>query len=329
MAQKPRPLSTKVSELFGIDYPIIAAPMFLVSNEKMVTAASNAGGIGTFPALNFRPIENYRKAIQDIKKTTSKPFGINIIVQKSNKHQQEHIDIALEEEVPLIITSLGSPKGIIERVRGTKTKVFCDVIGLEHAKKCADYGANGLIAVGSGAGGHGGDISLFSLIPHLKKHVDLPLIAAGSISDGSGLLAALALGADAVYMGTRMIATHEAPASQDYKNAIIHSEADQIINTDRVDGFPGNFILTDSLKPLLQANIVDNILSQNKKVKRWISLLRASKALFGNHEQKISYKNVFSAGHGVSAIDKLKSVEEVIHDTMNEYYALVTKIQKL
>lgn len=329
MAQKPRPLRTKVSELFGIDYPVIGAPMFLVSNEKMVTAASNAGGLGTFPALNFRPIENYRKAIQDIKKSTTKPFGINIIVQKSNKFQNEHIDIAIEEDVPLIITSLGSPRAILEKVKGTKTKVFCDVIGLEHAQKVADLGAHGLIAVGSGAGGHGGDISLFALLPHLKKHIDLPLIAAGSISDGKGLLAALALGADAVYMGTRMIATHEAPVTEDYKNAIVAAEAEQIISTDRVDGFPGNFILTDSLKPLLQANFVDNVLSQNARVKRWISLLRASKALFGSPDQKISYKNVFSAGHGVSAIDSLKSIEDVIVDTMNEYYALLDKIQKL
>ncbi len=329
MAQKPRPLHTKVSELFGIDYPVISAPMFLVSNEKMVTAASNAGGIGTFPALNYRPIENYRKAIQDIKKSTTKPFGINIIVQQSNKHQNDHIDIALEEEVPLIITSLGSPRAILEKVKDTKTKVFCDVIGLEHAKKVADLGAHGIIAVGSGAGGHGGDTSLFSLIPHIRKHIDLPLIAAGSISDGKGLLAALALGADAIYMGTRMIATHESPVGQEYKDAIVNAEAEDIVNTDRVDGFPGNFILTDNLKPLLKTNIVDNVLSQSKRVKRWVSLFRASKALLGNHQQKISYKNVFSAGHGVSAIENLKSIEDVIHDTMNEYYALLGDIQKL
>lgn len=326
MSPLPRPLSTAVTKILGIDYPIIAAPMFLVSNENMVVAASQSGGLGSFPALNFRPIENYRKAIRSIKSQTSRPFGINIIVQKSNKFQDQHIDIAIEEEVPLIITSLGSPKLILERTQGTKTKVFCDVIGLEHAKKVADLGADGLIAVGSGAGGHGGDISLFSLVPHLKKHVNLPLIAAGAISDGKGLLAALALGADAVYMGTRMIATTEAPASEDYKKAILEAQADDIINTDRVDGFPGNFILTDTLKPLLKTNFVDNVLSQNKKIKRWVSLLRASKSLLGNHEQKVSYKSVFSAGHGVSAIDRVISIEEVIHSTMNEYYELIKKI---
>ena len=153
---KASPIQTRVTRLLGIDYPVIAAPMFLVSDTKMVVAASQSGGMGTFPALNFRPIENYRKAIRDIKAQTQKPFGINIIVQKKNKLQEEHLAIALEEEVPLLITSLGSPKSIIERTRGTKTKVFCDVVGLQHAKKVADLGADGLIAVGSGAGGHAG-----------------------------------------------------------------------------------------------------------------------------------------------------------------------------
>lgn len=322
MDHKASPLKTRVTELFQIDYPVIAAPMFLVSNEKMVTAASQAGGIGTFPALNFRPIENYRKAIREIKAQTAKPFGINIIVQQKNKFQNEQIDIALEEEVPLIITSLGSPRSIIEKARGTKTKIFCDVIGLTHAQKVADLGAHGLIAVGSGAGGHAGETSLFALLPYLKKHIDLPLIAAGSIGDGKGLLAALALGADAVYMGTRMIATTESPASDDYKKAILQAGTEDIINTDRVDGFDGNFIKTPLLEKLLKANIVDNVLSQSPRVKRWISLLRAARVMFGGENQKVSYKSIYSAGHGVGAIDELLSIEAVIQKTIHEYHQL-------
>lgn len=322
MDHKASPLKTRVTELFQIDYPVIAAPMFLVSNEKMVTAASQAGGIGTFPALNFRPIENYRKAIREIKAQTAKPFGINIIVQQKNKFQNEQIDIALEEEVPLIITSLGSPRSIIEKARGTKTKIFCDVIGLTHAQKVADLGAHGLIAVGSGAGGHAGETSLFALLPYLKKHIDLPLIAAGSIGDGKGLLAALALGADAVYMGTRMIATTESPASDEYKQAILQAGTEDIINTDRVDGFDGNFIKTPLLEKLLKANIVDNVLSQSPRVKRWISLLRAARVMFGGENQKVSYKSIYSAGHGVGAIDELLSIEAVIQKTIHEYHQL-------
>jgi len=322
MPQKPGPLSTPITKMFGMDYPIIGAPMFLVSNEAMVANASNAGGLGTFPALNFRPIENYRKAIQTIKAQTKGPFGINVIVQQSNKYQDQHIDIALEEGVPLLITSLGSPKKAIERARGTKTKIFCDVIGLTHAKKAADIGCDGLIAVGSGAGGHAGETSLFALVPYLKRHINLPLIAAGSISDGRGLAAALALGADGVYMGTRMIATKESPVSQEYKQAILSAGTEDIINTDRVDGFPGNFINTDLVKKLLKPNLVDDLLSQNKRIKRLVSLSRAGRALFGSQSQKLSYKTVFSAGHGVGLIDKVLSVEEVIHGAVAEYHSL-------
>lgn len=326
MNHKASPIKTRVTELFQIDYPVIAAPMFLVSNEKMVTAASQAGGIGTFPALNFRPIENYRKALREIKSQTSKPFGINIIVQQKNKFQHEQIDIALEEEVPLIITSLGSPRSIIEKARGTKTKVFCDVIGLTHAKKVADLGAHGLIAVGSGAGGHAGETSLFALLPYLKKHIDLPLIAAGAIGDGKGLLAALALGADAVYMGTRMIATVESPASDEYKQAILKAGTEDIVNTDRVDGFDGNFIKTPLLDQLLKTNLVDNVLSQSPRVKRWISLMRAARVMFGGANQKVSYKSIYSAGHGVGAIDELLTIEAVIQKTIHEYYQLKTQL---
>lgn len=322
MSSKASPIKTRITELLNIDYPIIAAPMFLVSDTKMVTAASRAGGLGTFPALNFRPIENYRKAIRDIKSQTNKPFGINIIVQKKNKIQEEHLQIALEEEVPLIITSLGSPKSIIERARGTKTKVFCDVVGLTHAKKVADLGADGIIAVGSGAGGHAGETSLFALLPMLKKHIHLPLIAAGAIGDGKGLLAALALGADAVYMGTRMIATQESPASQDYKQALLQANTDDIVNTDRVDGFDGNFIKTPLLETLLKPNLIDSVLSQSPKVKRWISLARAAKVMFGGENQKVSYKNIYSAGHGVGSIDELLTIDAVMQKTMLEYSEL-------
>lgn len=319
-------ISTKITRMFSMKYPIIGAPMFLVSDVNMVTATSNAGGLGTVPALNFRPIEKYREALREIKQKTNGPFGVNIIAQSSNKFQDQHIDIALEENVPLIITSLGSPKAIIDRARNTQTKVFCDVIGLKHAAKVADMGAHGLIAVGSGAGGHGGETSLFALIPYLKKHIDLPLIAAGSISDGKGLAAALALGADGIYMGTRLIASQECKASSDYKNAIVNAGTEDIVNTDRVDGFPGNFIKTPLLETVLKPNFIDNVLSQNARIKRMISLMRAGKVLFGSEKQKLSYNSVFSAGHGVGSIDSILSIEEIILKTMAEYQKIKSSL---
>jgi nitronate monooxygenase len=293
----------------------------------MVVATGNAGGMGTFPALNFRPIEKYREAIRDIKARSKAPFGINIIVQKKNKHQHEHLAIALEEKVPLIITSLGSPRDVIRQAQGTGTKVYCDVVGLEHAKKVADLGADGLIAVGAGAGGHAGNTSLLALIPHLKRNLDLPIIAAGSIVDGTGMAAAFALGASAAYMGTRFIASTECKVDEAYKRAILGAEPEAIVNTDRVDGFPGNFILTDSLVRLgLEAPFIEALLTRSKRLKRGLSLLRAAKALLGDQGKKASYKTIFSAGHGVGLIDSVKSAEEIILETMVGYRKAIASL---
>lgn len=319
--EKPQKLSTKITEMFGMEYPIIGAPMFLVSNKDMVLAASGCGGMGTFPALNFRPISEYEKVVKELKsELNDKPFGINIIVQKSNRFQDDQLKIAIENEVPLIVTSLGNPKDIIEKTRGTKTKVFCDVVNLTHAKKVADMGADGLVVVGSGAGGHGGETSLFALIPWLKQHIDLPMVAGGCMSDGKSLLAALSLGADGIYMGTRIIASEEAQVKNEYKEAIVSSGCDDIVNTDRVDGFPGNFIRTAELEKVLRPNFVDNVLSQNKKFKRAVSLMRVSQSLFGSQEKnKLSYKNTFSAGHGVGSINEVKKIQDIFWESVAEY----------
>lgn len=320
-------IKTKLTQMFAIKYPIISAPMFLVSNTKMVVATGKAGGLGSFPALNFRPIENYRKAIQDIKKQTKAPFGINIIVQQSNKSQHEQLDIALEEKTPLIITSLGNPKKTIELAHQVGTKVFCDVVDLKYAKKVQDLGADGVIAVAGGAGGHAGNISPFALIPYLKDHLKIPVIAAGSIVDGRGMLAALSLGADGIYMGTRFIASKECDVPLEYKKAIQKAGCEDIVNTDRVDGFPGNFIKTPSLTKLgLEPGFMENFLSQSKKLKRWMSLARAAKSLFSPEKMKASYKTVFSAGHGVGLIDKTETIDQIIEKTVKEYHQLKKKL---
>ena len=316
-------LSTPFSKQFNIPYPIVCAPMFLVSEENMVIQTCNAGALGTFPALNFRPIERYREAIKTIKSNTQKPFGINIIVQQSNRFQHEQLDIALQEKVALIITSLGSPRDTIKKAHAAGTKVYCDVINLDYAKKVIDLGADGLIAVGAGAGGHAGDTSLFALVPYLKRHIKLPVLAAGGIVDGFGMLAAMALGADGVYMGTRFIATKEANVSDDYKNAIVLAEPEDIVSTDRVDGFPGNFILTPKLEQHgIKDGAIESLLKRSKKFKRWIALARAARSLLGNPKDKLSYKTIFSAGHGVGLIDKIESIDHIIQETMSEYYQL-------
>jgi len=320
-------IKTEFTQQFDVRYPIICAPMFLVSSVKMVVSASEAGGVGTFPALNYRPIERYRQTIKEIKNLTAKPFGINIIVQKSNKYQYKQIEHALEEKVPLIITSLGNPKEVIRLSHEVGTRVYCDVVGFEQAKKVADLGADGLIAVGFGAGGHAGDISPLALIPNLVRMVKLPIIAAGSIVDGAGMAAAFALGASAVYMGTRFIASKEAEIAEEYKKAITRAVSEDIVNTDRVDGFPGNFIRTKELEAVgLEKGLIEEILTKNKKIKRFISLSRAARSLFGDMDSKVSYKTVYSAGHGVGLIDTVLSIQEIMEKTVREYKETKAKL---
>ena len=174
------------TEMFGSDYPIVAAPMFLVSYVDLVAAACEAGAVGAFPAVNYRTHEEFAEAVRTIKKRTNRPFAVNLTL-KFNDRLEEDVQTVLAEEVPLLITSLGDPSDLIRRTRGTKTRVFSDVINQRHAAKVVAAGADGLVAVAYGAGGHGGRISPMVLGPWLKKEFKLPVLAAGGLSDGRGL----------------------------------------------------------------------------------------------------------------------------------------------
>jgi len=324
---KTESLKTAFTEQFNIKYPIICAPMFLVSSVKMVVSTCEAGGLGAFPALNFRPVEKYLQAIKEIKMQTVKPFGINIIVQKSNKFQHKQLEYAIEEKVPLIITSLGSPREAIRLAHQVGTKVYCNVVGIEHAKKVADLRADGLITVGCGAGGHAGNISPFALIPYLVRNIDLPVVAAGNIVDGAGLAAALSLGAAAAYIGTRFIASEEAEVTADFKEAIIKAKCEDIVNTEKVDGFPGNFIRNEALKSIgLEKGVIEVMLSKSKRFKRWISLSRAAGSLLAGEKSKHSYKTVYSAGQGVGLIDRVMSIQEIMEKIMREYFEIKAQL---
>ncbi len=316
-------IDTAFTRQFGVRCPILCAPMFLVSTAELVVDVCRAGAVGTFPAHNFRPIENYRAAIQSVRAGTDRAFGINIIVQQANRHQQQQLEIALEEKVPLLITSLGNPKEVISLAHQAGTKVYCDVVGVEHARKAADLGADGLIAVSYGAGGHAGTVSPFALIPLLVRQTGLPVVAAGAIGDGAGMAAAFALGASAVYMGTRFIASQQAGVSDDYKQAIVAADCEDIVNTAKVDGFPGNFIRNRALEEIgIEPGLLETLISRSKHISRWLSLARAGRALMGEGMQKGSYKTVYSAGHGVGMIDRVAPVEEIIAQTMREYFEI-------
>jgi nitronate monooxygenase len=324
-------LKTDFTEMMGIRYPLIGAPMFLVSNVEMVVAISEAGGIGTFPALNFRPIEEYRKALQEIKKRTQKPVGVNIIVNKSNTRQAEDLKFALEAGVNLFITSLGSPKQVIQDAHKNGAKVVCDVTNLEFAKKVQDLGADGVIAVAAGAGGHAGPISPLVLIPWLKRELSIPVIAAGGIATGEQMAAALILGASAVSVGTRFIACKEAQIDQAYKDAVVKSTPEDIVMTTRVSGTPAAVINTPYVQKLgLDLPWYIEALKDNPITKKYIVPLihLAGMRSLEKAATKPTWKTVWSAGQSVGLIDQELSCAAIVEKFVREYVDAVQKLPK-
>lgn len=314
-------LETPFTKMLGIKYPIIAAPMFLVSNVDMVVESSEAGAIGTFPALNYRPVEKYIEALKEIKSRTQKPIGVNIIVNKSNTRQKEDLKGALDAGVELFITSLGNPKQVIEEAHKNGAKVVCDVTGLDHALKVQDLGADGVIAVSAGAGGHAGPLSPFVLIPWLKEKLDIPIIAAGGISHGSAVAASLSLGASAVSVGTRFIASTEASVDQAYKDAVVSSSPEDIVMTTRISGTPAAVIRTPYVEKLgLELPWIIRRLQSHPKGKKYVTPLIHLMGMKSLEEAatKPTWKTVWSAGQSVGLVKDIKPCRQIIEDLIKE-----------
>ena len=310
------------TKLTGAKYPIIAGPMFLVSDETLVAAASNSGIVGAFPSLNWRNTEQFEKALETTKsKIDGRPFGVNLIVNKSNLRLGKDLDACVNAKVPIYITSLGSPKLVIEKAKTYGAKVFCDVTTLDYALKVQEMGADAVVAVCSGAGGHAGPISPLVLVPYLKKHLKIPVILAGGVSTGAQLAAALALGADAVQMGTRFIATKECSVDEKYKQAIINANPEDIVLTKKLTGTPAAVIKTPFIEKLgNDLNALEEFLLANKATKKWFKLavnLRGA-LLLKNAAAKVTWKEVWSAGQGVGLIDSVESIEKIVEDIMHE-----------
>lgn len=317
-----RTIPTAFTEMMKIKLPIIAAPMFLVSNEDMVVEASEHGAIGTFPALNYRPIEKYREALLNIRRRTKNPIGVNIIVNKSNSRQSEDLKYALEAGVDLFITSLGNPKDVIREAHKNGARVICDVTNLDFALKVEDLGADGVIAVAQGAGGHAGPITPMVLVPWLKTRLKIPVILAGGISHGSGLAAALTLGADAVSVGTRFIASKEAGVDENYKKAVVDSSAEDIVMTTRISGTPAAVIKTPYVEKLgLELPWIVRELKANKHTKKYVVPLIHYMGMKALEEaaEKPTWKTVWSAGQSVGLIDEVLSVREILEKFLREY----------
>src|SRR5690554_6667005 len=233
--------------------PIIAAPMFLVYGTRLVVEACKNGIIDTFPSLNGRSSEDFEQMLKDItqslaafeKETGQKPapYGVNLIVNKTNPRLLADLQLCVEYKVPLIITSLGAVKEIVDAVHSYGGLVFHDIIKKRHAEKAAEAGVDGIICVSTGAGGHAGTAHPFALMSEIRKFYDGEIIMAGSINNGNEVLAAQIAGADFAYMGTRFIATKECLASDAYKQMIIDSGIDDIVYTDGVSGVHANFLV--------------------------------------------------------------------------------------
>lgn len=319
-------IKTQMTDQLGITFPIIGAPMFLVSNVDMVVAISEAGAIGTFPALNYRPIEKYREALVEMKKRTKKPIGVNVIVNKSNTRQAEDIRIALDHGVELFITSLGSPASVIREAHKNGAKVYCDVTNLEHAKKVADLGADGLVAVGTGAGGHAGPISPLVLVPWLAREMKIPVIMAGGVAHGSQMLAALALGASGVHVGTRFIASREAGVDDAYKNAVVTATPEDIVMTTRISGTPAAVINTDYVKKIgTDLPLALRILKEHPLTKKYAVPLihylgmKSLEEAAGGSGEKPSWKTVWSAGQSVGLVDEIMDCQAIVEKLVREY----------
>lgn len=308
-------MKTALTEMLGIDLPIIMAPMFLVTNTKMIVSAAENGIAGCIPALNFRTIEELEAGIKEIKSQTSKPFGVNIIVNKSNVLAKKQLHKCLDLGVNFFITSLGSPEEVIKESKKHGVKVFCDVVEENYAKKVEGLGADGVIAVNSGAGGHRGNIPASVLIPALKSVCKIPVISAGGVGTGAGIVSMLALGADGLSIGSPFIATTESGVTEDYKKACIDYSAEDIVVTTKLSGTPCTVINTPYVQKIgTDQNFVENLLNKNKQLKKYAKMVTYYKGmkLLEKAAFSASYKTVWCAGSSIEFTKKVESISDIV-----------------
>ena len=299
----------------SVSIPIIAAPMFLCSGVDLVVACCVEGVVGTFPALNGRTSQAFDDMLNAIETrlathqsehpdTIVAPYGVNLIVHASNMRLQQDLAICAKYKVPLIITSLGKPTAICEIVHGYGGLVFSDVASIEHAKKAAECGVDGLILVCAGAGGHAGRLNPFAFVSGVREFFNGTIVLAGCIADGRAVRASEVLGADFAYVGTRFIPTLESLATQGHKDMICASSASDIVYTPAVTGVPANF-----LRPSLAACGYD--IERLDTMQRGMNL--------DIDEESKAWRDTWSAGQGIDTIHEVQSVKSVIDDFKRGY----------
>jgi nitronate monooxygenase len=309
-------------ELLNIEFPVIMAPMFLVSNDKMIIEAVKSGITGAIPALNYRTTDELRAAIQGIKKEVDGPFGINLIVNQSNFRYKEQLKVCCEEKVSFIITSLGSPEETIREAHKVGTKVFCDVTDLKFAKKVEALGADALIAVNKEAGGHAGNIPMNELVPMLNENCSIPVLSAGGIGTGQELKAIIEKGAAGASMGSIFIATEEAPVSQEYKQACVDYGEKDIVMSTKLSGTPCTVIKTPYVEKVgTRQNWLERFLNKNKNLKKWMKAFTFIKGMKSLQKAAFSatYKTVWCAGPSIEHVKSIRKVSEIVTQLKQEY----------
>ena len=306
--------------LQNLALPVIGAPLFIISNPKLVVAQCKAGIVGAMPALNARPAEQLDEWLAEITETLAAhdrahpdrpaaPFAINQIVHKSNDRLEHDMQVCAKYKVPIVISSLGARTDINDAVHAWGGIVLHDIINNFFARKAIEKGADGLIAVAAGAGGHAGVKSPFALIQEIREWFDGPLALSGAIATGGAVLAAQAMGADLAYIGSAFIATEEARASEAYKQAIVEGTSDDIVYSNLFTGVHGNY-----LKPSIRAAGLDpdNLPESDP-----------SKMSFGGGEGSKSkaWKDIWGCGQGIGAIDKVLPAGELVARLAREYQA--------
>ncbi|MDP6272103.1 MAG: nitronate monooxygenase family protein [Alphaproteobacteria bacterium] len=308
--------------------PVVAAPLFIISNPDLVIAQCQAGIVGSFPALNARPIEKLDEWLgrigeelgrynQEHPDAPAAPYAVNQIVHKSNDRLMQDLDLCVKHEVPIVITSLGARPELNDAVHSYGGIVLHDVINDRFAHKAVEKGADGLITVAAGAGGHGGTLSPFALVQEIREWFDGPLLLAGSIATGSAILAAQAMGADLAYIGSPFVATAEARASQVYKQMIVDSTMDDIVYTNLFSGVHGNY-----LKPSIKAAGLDpDDLPESDPSKM-------SFGSGGNAAAK-AWKDIWSCGQGIGAVKDIPPAGQRVADLAQQYDEAKARIEAL
>lgn len=307
----------KLNDMLGIEHPIIVAPMFLISNVEMVVEACENGATAAFPALNYRTDEELKRAIAEIKSRTKKPFGVNLIVNKSNPKAAHQLALLVQEKVDYIITSLGSPQETIAMCKPHGIKVFCDVTNLEYAKKVEKLGADAVIAVTNRAGGHCGPESPEKLIPELVKNLKIPVIAAGGVANKQHVNALMNMGAAGVSVGTIFLACKEANISDDYRQALIDYGEKDIVLTTKMSGSHLTVINTPYVQSIgTKATFLERLMNRNKRLKKFLKMLIFIKGMkeMENAASKATYKTVWCAGPSIEYIKSIRPLREILND---------------